>query len=66
MERLDTTTNSHIVEEAPYIVPRDATQWIFEGGVPVITHGCVRLYDGQGGYIHKRKVRYCRSSSVQD
>lgn len=56
MERLDATTNSHIMEEAPSILPRDATQWDFEC-VPVVMHGCARLTDGQGGYIHKKKVR---------
>lgn len=60
MERLDPTTNSHIMQEAPYILPRDATQWIFEGDVPVITYGCARLSNGQGGYTHKKKVRYFR------
>lgn len=61
MERLDATTNSHIMEEAPSSLPRDATQWAFEG-VPVIMHGCARLTDGQRGYIHKKKVRCFRPS----
>ena len=57
MERLDPTTNAHILEEVPEIQPRDATQWIFEGGVPFITYGCARTNVGTGDYLHKEKVR---------
>lgn len=56
MERLDPATNSHIVEEVPEILPGEATQWLFEGGVPVITHGCARTNVGRGEYIHNAKV----------
>ncbi|KAF6225965.1 hypothetical protein HO173_012632 [Letharia columbiana] len=55
MEHLDFATKSHIVEVAPSIQPREATQWIFEGGFPVVTHGCARTSCGQGDYIHKKK-----------
>ena len=55
MERLDPTTNAHIVEEAPGSLPTEATQWIFEGGVPFITYGCKRLNVGKG--IHKKDER---------
>ena len=53
MERLDPATHSHILEETPNIPPRDATQWISEGGVPVITHGCKSTSGGEGEYEHK-------------
>ncbi len=56
MERLDPATSSHIIKEAPEILPREATQWIFEGGIPVITHGCARTNGGEDIYLHKPKV----------
>ena len=59
MEHLDFATKSHIVEVAPSIQPREATQWIFQGGFPVVTHGCARTSCGQGDYIHKKKVNEC-------
>lgn len=65
MEHVDAATSSHIVEEAPEILPAEATQWIFEGGVPFITHGCARTNVGEGEYIHKQKVRQ-HSSGLQN
>ena len=53
MERLDPAAHSHILEETPNILPTEATQWIFEGGIPVITHGCKRTSGGEGEYEHK-------------
>lgn len=57
MEHVDTATSSQIFEEAPKTLPAEATQWIFEGGVPFITHGCARTNRGEGEYIHKQKAR---------
>ena len=53
MERLDPATNSHILEETPDIPPKEATQRIFEGGVPVTTQKCKRTSGGEGDYEHE-------------
>lgn len=56
MEHLNPATHSHVVEKAPKVMLGEAAQWIFERGIPVVTHGCARTNGGEGKYIHKEKV----------
>lgn len=55
MEYLNYATKSHICVETSEIQPHQATQWIFEGGVPYVTHACSRTNAGEGEYYHKSK-----------